>query len=124
MSVSERTIKAFIQVIETQSALFSLEDWQELHQLTVNLPEDTQEISIIIRDWLKLEKRHQIREAFEKHRKTIPSSFSFSNQRLGIGGSKSPTPPNQPSESSKELLENVIKKNSPLSDKPKNNQQH
>lgn len=39
----------------------------------------------------------------------------------GIGGAKSPTPPNQSSPSTKELLDNAIERNSPLSDniKPK-----
>ena len=35
---------------------------------------------------------------------------------LGPGGATSPTPANQPSESSKELIQNAIKENSPLSD--------
>ncbi|WYL95864.1 MAG: hypothetical protein HEQ35_20440 [Gloeotrichia echinulata IR180] len=116
MSVSERTIKAFIQVIESQSTLLSIEDWTDLRELASNLPEDTEEISAIIRSWLKPEERNQIQEAFELQRKNIPSSFSFSDQQLGIANSKSPTPPNQPSQSSKELLENAIKRNSPLSD--------
>ncbi|MFN6563172.1 MAG: hypothetical protein RMY28_025725 [Nostoc sp. ChiSLP01] len=122
MSVSERTIKAFIQIIETQSILFSIEDWADLHELASNLPEDTEEISTIIRSWLKLEQRNQLQEAFEIQRKNIPSSFSFSNQQLGIANSKSPTPANQLSESSKELIENAIKRNSPLSDNTKSNQ--
>ncbi|MDZ8108470.1 MAG: hypothetical protein RM338_22995 [Nostoc sp. DedQUE12a] len=122
MSVYERTIKAFIQIIETQSLLFSNKDWADLHELASNLPENTEEISTIIRSWLKLEQRNQIQEAFEIQRKNIPSSFSFSNQQLGPGGSKSPTPPDQPSESSKELIENAIKRNSPLSDNTKSNQ--
>jgi hypothetical protein len=116
MSVSERTIKAFIQVIESQSTLLSIEDWTDLRELASNLPEDTEEISTIIRSWLKPEERNQIQEAFELQRKNIPSSFSFANQHLGIGSTQSPTPPNQPSQSSKELLENAIKRNSPLSD--------
>ncbi|MEH2330932.1 hypothetical protein [Nostoc sp.] len=122
MSVSKRTIKAFIQIIESQSMLFSTKDWADLHELASNLPEDTEEISTIIRNWLQLEQSNQIQEAFEIQRKNIPSSFSFSNQQLGIGNSKSPTPPDQPSESSKELIENAIKRNSPLSDNTKSNQ--
>lgn len=122
MSVSERTIKAFIQVIENQSTLLSLEDWTDLHQLANNLPEDAEEISKMIRNWLKMEERYHIREAFENQRKNIPSSFSFADQHLGIGRTTSSTPLNQPSESSKELLENVIKRNSPLSDNPKTKQ--
>ncbi|MEH2423459.1 MAG: hypothetical protein V7K48_21860 [Nostoc sp.] len=119
MSVSERTIKAFIQIIETQSILFSTKDWADLHELASNLPEDTEEISTIIRNWLKLEQRNQIQEAFEIQRKNISSSFSFSNQQLGIANSKSPTPVDQPSESSKKLIENAVKNNSPLSENTK-----
>ncbi|MFN6564186.1 MAG: hypothetical protein RMY28_030950 [Nostoc sp. ChiSLP01] len=122
MSVSERTIKAFIQIIESQSMLFSTKDWADLHELASNLPEDTEEISSIIRNWLKLEERHQILKAFEIQRKNIPSSFSFSNQQLGIANSKSQTPVNQPSETSKELIENAITRNSPLSNNTKANQ--
>ncbi|MEH2318357.1 hypothetical protein [Nostoc sp.] len=122
MSVSERTIKAFIQVIESQPTLLSIEDWTDLRDLASNLPENTEEISTIIRSWLKLEERNQIQEAFELQRKNIPSSFSFSNQQLGIANSKSLTPLNQPSQASKQLIENAIKNNSPLSDNTKNNQ--
>jgi hypothetical protein len=122
MSISERTIKAFIQVIESQPTLLSIEDWTDLCELASNLPEDAEEISTIIRSWLKPEERNQIQEAFELQRKNIPSSFSFSDQKLGIANSKSPTPPNQPSQSSKELIENVIKNNSPLFNEKKSQQ--
>ncbi len=119
MSVYKKTIKAFMQIIETQPNLLSDEDWLDLQKLANNLPENSEEISTLIRDWLKKEGRDQIKEAFEENRKNIPSEFNFSDQHLGIGGAKSPTPVNQISPSSKELLENSIKRNSPLSDTPK-----
>lgn len=114
MSVYQRNIQAFIQVIESESNLFSLEDWDDLKKLVKNLPGDDDEISEQIQGWLQLETRSQIRIAVEKRRDDISSesNSSISNKTLGPGSTKSPTQPNQPSESSKELLDNVIKKNS------------
>ena len=114
MSVYQRTIQAFIQVIESESNLFSPEDWDDLQKLVKNLPGDDDEISEQIQSWLQKETRSQIRIAVDKRRNDISSesNSSISNKTLGPGSTKSPTQPNQPSESSKELLDNVIKKNS------------
>jgi hypothetical protein len=114
MSVYQRNIQAFIQVIESESNLFSPEDWDDLKKLVKNLPGDDDEISEQIQGWLQLETRSQIRIAVDKRRDDISSesNSSISNKTLGPGSTKSPTQPNQPSESSKELLDNVIKKNS------------
>ena len=119
MSAYQRTIQAFVKLIESESSLFSREDWDNLDKLASNLPEDSQEISTEIRNWLKLESRSQIKQAFDKKRQEIPSELTKSENTLGLGGAKWPTPANQPSESSKELIQNAIKLNSPLSDDKK-----
>ena len=120
MSAYQRTIQAFVKLIESESSLFSREDWDDLDKLASNLPEDSEEISSEIRNWLKLESRSQIKQAFDKKRQEIPSELNKSETTLGPGGAKLPIPLNQPSESSKELIQNAIKLNSPLSDdKPK-----
>lgn len=117
MSVSEKSIQAFIKVLESESELLSNQDWADLEQLVGNLPEDSEEISAAIQTWLQLESRSQIREAYKTQRKGLVSSSSIDlNKNLGPGNTKSPTPPNQPSPSSRELLDNAIKKNSSSSD--------
>ena len=120
MSAYQRTIQAFVKVIESESSLFSQEDWLSFTELINNLPDDSEKIASEIRNWLKLESRSQIKQAFDKKRQEIPSELNKSETTLGPGGAKLPIPLNQPSESSKELIQNAIKLNSPLSDdKPK-----
>ncbi|NES99414.1 MAG: hypothetical protein F6K61_02355 [Sphaerospermopsis sp. SIO1G1] len=117
MSAYQKTIQAFVKVIKSEPALFSQEDWLSLTELIDNLPDDDEEISKGIRDWLK--SRSQINEVFKNKRQELPSSLNNDGQILGPGGNKSPTPANQQSESSKELIQNAIKLNSPLSDDKK-----
>ncbi|MEA5581317.1 hypothetical protein VB620_08195 [Nodularia harveyana UHCC-0300] len=117
MSAYQRTIQAFVKVIESESSLFSQEDWLSLTKLMDNLPDDSEKIANGIRDWLK--SRTQLNEVFKNKRQEIPSSLNGDNQTLGPGGTKSQTPANQMSESSKEQIQNAIKENSPLSDDKK-----
>ena len=119
MSAYQRTIQAFVKVIESESSLFSQEDWLSFTELINNLPDDSEKIASEIRNWLKLESRSQIKQAFDNKRQEIPSSLNGDNQTLGPGGTKSQTPANQMSESSKEQIQNAIKENSPLSDDKK-----
>lgn len=119
MSIYENSIRAFIQVIESKSNLISHQDWDELHQLSSNLPEDVEEILEIIENWLQLDSRNQILQAYEQKLETIGSSSSIDlDKNLGIGNSQSPTKPNQPSQLYNKLLDNSIKKNSPLLNPP------
>jgi hypothetical protein len=119
MSVSKNSIKAFIYVLESKPGLIPLPDWDELNQLASNLPEDAEEISETLQNWLQAESRSQIREAYRQRRKELAAQLSINlNGTLEIGNTKSSTPPSQPSESSKEMLENAIKKNSPLLNSP------
>ena len=124
MSIYENSIRAFIQVIEFKSDLISHQDWVELHQLSSNLPEDLEEISEIIENWLQLDYRNQILQAYEQKLEVISSSSSIDlDKNLGIANSQSPTKPNRPSQPYKELLDNSIKKNSPLLNPPAPKQQ-
>ncbi|OUL20363.1 hypothetical protein [Nostoc sp. 106C] len=124
MSIYDNNIQAFIEVIELQPDVISTDDWAELQQISSNLSADKEEIAEFIENWLQPESRSQILQAYRQQLKLISSSHPIDlNINLGIGGSKSPTPPNQPSPSSKELIENTIKKNSPLSDKQQSQQQ-
>ncbi|MEH1836325.1 MAG: hypothetical protein V7L29_30800 [Nostoc sp.] len=123
MSVYKNSILAFIQVLDSQSKLIPTQDWNELQQLPSQLPDDDEEISEIIENWLKPESRSQLLEAYKQNLQSLSAASPIDlDKNLGIANSKSQTPVNQPSESSKELLENTIKKNSPLSDNTKSNQ--
>jgi hypothetical protein len=122
MSVYRANIEAFLQAIESQPNLLSIQDWAELEKIKSDLPEDDdEEILEILENWLSLESRSQIRAAFENQRNNISSSSSLSSVTLGRNNSQSSASPDKPSESSKELLDNIIKKNSPLSDSQKPN---
>lgn len=124
MSVSQNSIKAFIQVLYAHSQVISLPDWNELLQLSHTLPkDDEEEISERLENWLQQESRSQLLETYKQNFKSISAESKIDlGTNLGIGNSKSQTPPNQPSPSSKELLDNAIKENSPLSDKQKSQQ--
>ncbi|MBD2164439.1 hypothetical protein H6G04_08475 [Calothrix membranacea FACHB-236] len=120
MSVYQTSIIAFIKILESQTNLIPLQDWTELQQLSSNLPEnDNEEISEILETWLKLESRSQLLEAYKQNLQSITATSPVDlGVNIGIGNSKSQTPPDKPSPSSKELLDNAIKHNSPLSNRP------
>ncbi len=122
MSVERISIEVFVTVIESASNLLTLEDWSELEQLNHDLPENDQKIIVILEDWLKLESRRQILQDYEQQLTPRLGAINIEPLQKGIGNTKSPTPSNQPNESSKELIDNTIKKNSPLSNSPKSNQ--
>ncbi|MGL5060563.1 MAG: hypothetical protein ACRC62_11345 [Microcoleus sp.] len=125
MSVCKTSIKAFVDVIESKSDLFSDRDWVELNQLASNVPDDDEEIAVAIESWLELASRSQILEAYEELLGASDRSSNFNlNGTLGFGNTKSSTPPDRPSESSKEMLDNAIKNNSPrLNSSPTQQQQ-
>jgi hypothetical protein len=114
MSIYRNSTQAFIELWE--SDLISTQEWNEFYQQTGNLQED-KEISEAIENWV--ESRPEILKAYEERLELLdcPSSIDL-NKNLGPGNTKSPTPPKQPSPSSRELLDNAIKKNSSSSDSP------
>lgn len=120
MSVDRNSVQAFIQILDSQSNLISLQDWDELQQLSSSLPEDDAEISEMLENWLRTESHSQLLAAYKQNLQKISATSTIDvSINIGIGGSKSQTPANQPSPSSKELLDNAIKNNSPLFNKPK-----
>ena len=125
MSIYKNNIQAFIEVIKLNPNLISQQDRVELHQIANNLPEDAEETSEIIEDWLQSDSRQQVLQAYEEQLEAIDSLSPplDLNVNLGMGNTKSPTKPNQPSTSSRELLDNAIKENLPLSNSPAPNQQ-
>ncbi|MGH7998056.1 MAG: hypothetical protein ACREPR_01105, partial [Brasilonema sp.] len=97
MSIYDNNIQAFIKVIESQPHVISTQDWAELHQLSGNLSEDKEEIAERIENWLQPESRRQILQAYGKQLELLISSYPIDlDVNLGMGGSKSPTPLNQP----------------------------
>ncbi|OYD93812.1 hypothetical protein CDG76_17730 [Nostoc sp. 'Peltigera membranacea cyanobiont' 210A] len=120
MSIYRNSIEAFIQVLDSQSKLIPTQDWNELQQLSSQLPEDNEEIVEILENWLQSESRNQVLEAYKQNLESITDKLPINvSTNIGIANSKSQTPVNQPSESSKELVDNAIKNNSPLSDDKK-----
>lgn len=120
MSISRNSIEAFIQVLDSQSNLIPTQDWNELQQLSSQLPEDNEEIVEILENWLQSESRNQVLEAYKQNLESITDKLPINvSTNIGIANSKSQTPVNQPSESSKELVDNAIKNNSPLSENTK-----
>ncbi|PHJ69060.1 hypothetical protein VF14_02630 [Nostoc linckia z18] len=123
MSIYKNSIKAFIEMLDSQSNLIPISDWEELQQISTQLPEDDEEISEIIEEWLKRQSCSELLEAYKQNLKSISAESPINvDINIGIGNSKSQTPANQPSESSKQLIENSIKNNSPSSDNTKTNQ--
>jgi phosphoenolpyruvate carboxylase len=120
MPIYRNSIEAFIQVLDSQSNLIPTQDWNELQQLSSQLPEDNEEIVEILENWLQSESRNQVLEAYKQNLESITDKLPINvSANIGIANSKSQTTANQPSESSKELVDNAIKNNSPLSDDKK-----
>ncbi|MBD2136984.1 hypothetical protein H6F32_05145 [Anabaena sp. FACHB-1237] len=115
MSINKKAAIAFIQVIENQVNLIADENWQELNQLSNELPEDDEEITEKIEDWLK--SYPSLCEAYKQKLKSMDKSLT-EDHNIGPGGAKLNSSQNQSSQSSKELIQNAIKENSPLSNKP------
>ena len=118
MSIYRNSTQAFIELWE--SDLISTQEWNDFYQHTQNLQDD-EEISEAIENWV--ESCPEILKAYEERLELVDCSSSIDlNKNLGAGNTKSPTPPNQPSPSSRELLDNAIKKNSSSSDSPSSEQ--
>ncbi|AFZ57987.1 hypothetical protein H6G54_24310 [Anabaena cylindrica FACHB-243] len=116
MSVNKKAAIAFIEVIENQSDLITDQIRQDLDQLSDQLPEDDEDIVEKIENWLQ--SYPLLLQTYKQNLQSMDLSLTEDGD-IGPGGAKSPTPPNQPSESSKELIQNAIKENSPLSDDKK-----
>ncbi|MEH2215235.1 hypothetical protein [Nostoc sp.] len=121
MSVYKNSIQAFIQqILDYKPELISTQDREKLQQLSSQLPDDNDEISEILENWLKLESRSQLLEAYKQYLILFAAEFPIDGDtNIGIANSKSQTQANQPSEPSKELVDNAIKNNSPLSENTK-----
>jgi len=119
MSVYQASIQAFAQVIDSQPNLLTHRDWVELEQIRGNLPDDNEVITELIEEWLKIESRRQLFQAYSQQLDLLIPDFDDGDIEIGRANSKSSASPDKPSESGKELLDNTIKKNSPLSDAPK-----
>ncbi|MEH2304835.1 hypothetical protein [Nostoc sp.] len=120
MSIYRNSIEAFIQVLDSQSNLIPTQDWNELQQLSGQLPEDNEEIVEILENWLQPESRNQVLEVYKQNLKLLSTASPIDGGvNIGIGNTKSQTQANQPSQSSKELIENAIKTNSRLSENTK-----
>ncbi|MEM1394846.1 MAG: hypothetical protein AAGG00_16455 [Cyanobacteria bacterium P01_H01_bin.150] len=119
MSNYEKQILDFIHIIEHQSDIFSHSDWLELHELNKELSDDDEEIYQEINSWLQSESHSHVLQAYQEQSKEGDDSDSIDfGITLGAARSKSSTSP-----STKELLDNAIQRNSPLSDSPPYNQE-
>ncbi|KAF3886577.1 MULTISPECIES: hypothetical protein [Nostocales] len=88
-----------------------MENWESL---------DDAEIEEILENWLRTESYSQLLAAYKQNLKSISAVSPIDvSVNTGIGNSKSQTSTNRPSSPSKELSDNAIKNNSPLSNKQK-----
>jgi hypothetical protein len=118
MSVYENSIISFIKVIETNANLLTLPDWDNLKQLGNQLPnDDIEDISNQLENWLKASaSRQELFQRYEEQREAITDEEVRDFQvTIGAGGSKSPTPANQPSPAAKDMIINSIIRHSPPS---------
>jgi hypothetical protein len=103
----KQQVNALIQTF--QSGLIPEPDKQDLIQLVKKLPDDDRQVCQEIDKWLKEESRVKILTAYEqKLQAIVVSNAAKKTTEQGPGGTKQKTPPNQPGESLKELLENGI----------------
>lgn len=112
MVSSSIKLKAFRQLIQENQSLLS-DHWPALTALAGELSDrDEEESAAMVETWLKEKERSAIWQAYEQilQEREIESLLN-PNESFGFGG-KSPTKPNQPSES--KLIEQAVKKNSPI----------
>lgn len=128
MSVYENSVISFIKVIETNANLLTPPDWDNLRQLSNKLPnDDIEDISNQLENWLKASaSRQELFQRYQEQRKAVTEAEVRDFQvTIGVGGSKSPTPANQPSPAAKDMIINSIIRHSPPSTpqtNPPNNQ--
>lgn len=118
MSVYENSIISFIKVIETNANLLTPPDWDNLKQLSNQLPnDDIEDISNQLENWLKASaSRQELFQRYEEQREAVTDAEVRDFQvTIGVGGSKSPTPANQPSPAAKDMIINSIIRHSPPS---------
>ncbi|MEQ8385160.1 MAG: hypothetical protein RH949_22630 [Coleofasciculus sp. A1-SPW-01] len=117
MSVYDNSILAFIKVIETNANLLTPPDWDNLNQLANQLPDDDIEnISDQLENWLKESaSRQEIFQRYQEQREGLTEAEIRDFPEIGVGGSKSPTPANQPSPAAKDMIINSIIRHSPPS---------
>lgn len=118
MSVYEASILSFIKVIETNANLLTPPDWENLNQLSNQLPnDDIEDISDQLENWLKASaSRQEFFQRYQEQREAVTDAEvrDFTG-KIGAGGSKSPTPANQPSPAAKDMIINSIIRHSPPS---------
>ena len=118
MSVYENSIISFINVIETNANLLTPPDWENLKQLGNQLPDDDiEDISDQLENWLKASaSRQEFFQRYQEQREAVTDAEVRDFQvTIGAGGSKSPTPANQPSPAAKDMIINSIIRHSPPS---------
>jgi hypothetical protein len=117
MTDYQNIIQAFINIIESQAGVILEQDWIDLNQFQLNLPETNTEIADQIEGWLEPSHRNYIRELFQQEFQEI-TELPDATGTAGPGGSKSTIKPGEPSSAARELLINTIQKNSPLFEPP------
>ncbi len=107
MSKYKQSIQAFIDVIGAK--IIPAEDFPDLLKVVEEMPEDDEVIAKEIDNWLKPESRSKIQEFYRVKQNNLsgsnPKGWSI------FGGAK--MEPGKESKSSKQLLINKIKKNTP-----------
>lgn len=113
MSLNERNIAAFIQLIQSQPSLFSQQDRASLWQLASTLPNDTEQISTAIAQWCQ--SRESIRN---KLLPLIAQSQETTPLRGPVKNFKSPDPKNY-----NDILLNAMRESFPASEQQQPNPQ-
>lgn len=116
MTGYERSIQAFIDLVEEESGLFS-DHWADLKALTGQMTDSDEEIAKALEEWLESPSRSEILNAYDA-RLVASSPLSASKSKTKLARSKSPTEPGERSQSSKKLLENAIQINERKSPSP------
>lgn len=70
----EQNLNAFIQLLNSQRALFSLSDLTELDRLIAPLPDDIEELSNAVASWCNQQEHSQILTALHQVRQTLLKS--------------------------------------------------
>ncbi|HBE20435.1 MAG TPA: hypothetical protein DEG17_08175 [Cyanobacteria bacterium UBA11149] len=105
MSINQASVTAFVKLLE--SDIIPQSEITKFYQLNRKLQEDD-EIVTAIETWLKHPSRSQLLASYQENLKILLSESNVAQVETIPGNVKSPTKPNQPSETVSQLFHNAM----------------
>ena len=105
MSRNQSSVTAFVELVE--SGIIPQSEVTEFYQPHQKLQDDD-EIVAAIEAWLQHQSRSEFLASYREKLESLLSESDLDKGPIGAGNTKSPTPPNQPSETASKLFHNAM----------------